>query len=258
MKAKINKRNISVFRRIKLWIKPLLLLSTILIIGWNTYHYSPSESPKADVNWTIDNTYLVKQVALEAKIEALVNKAYQLDLHEIKEELEQHPWVLEAQVRRLFWDSININIITHKVATRWENVDCQQDLLQKNCQGYITTQGILITPNHLFYHQPGENSIDLVELKSVYDLEKSAQLLDDYQRYQQILKTLKISTFIRSNIDKLSIAPDITVHLGYNQQLQRLQRLVKIVAKLKKKIPLKKLNKATYDMRYPKGFTLKY
>ena len=109
----------------------------------------------------------------------------------------------------------------------------------------------------MFYHQQEESS-DAIELHSTYDLTKNDSLLNEYQAYQQILTKMKIKKFVKSNIDSLSIKPNITVILGYNQQQQRLENFIKIYAKLRKKVPLKKLNKATYDMRYSKGFTLKY
>jgi cell division protein FtsQ len=45
------------------------------------------------------------------------------------------------------------------------------------------------------------------------------------------------------------------VILGYQQQEQRLERFIKAYSKLK---PSKKINQITFDMRYPKGFTLSY
>lgn len=255
---KRNRRKLSLFQHIKRWLKPVSLLVLLVLIGWNIYHYNPGDSLKVNVNWTIDNTELVSQETLEKKIEPLVNELYQLDLHEIKTELERHPWVLKAQVKRLFWDSISINISTHQPVALWKNIDCQNNKRQDNCQGYITAQGKLITPQNLFYHQPSENTPNLIELQSSYNPDKSILLLNDYRDYQKILDDMKINTFIRSNIDSLSIEPNITVVLGYSKQLQRLQKFIKIYKELRKKIPLKRLKKSTYDMRYPKGFTLKH
>ena len=254
---KKNKRKLSIGQHLKRWIKPLLLLLVLLVISWNVYQYNPSELLKVSVNWTIDRTHLVGKLSLEKKIEPLANEFYQLDLHDIKHELELHPWVLEAQVKRLFLDAIDINIITHEIAAHWQNIACEQDQSKDNCRGYVTTTGLIITPKNLFYHQQEESS-DAIELHSAYDLTKNDSLLNEYQAYQQILTKMKIEKFVKSNIDSLSIKPNITVILGYNQQQQRLENFIKIYTKLRKKVPLKKLNKATYDMRYSKGFTLKY
>ena len=255
---KRNRRKLSAQQQLKRWLKPSLLLVVFSLLGWNIYHYNPEELLKVDINWNIDNTNLVNQEALKKQIAPLVSESYQLDLQDIKRELEYHPWVLEAKLKRLFWDTINININTHKIAAYWQNINCEQDLKQSNCRGYITTQGDLITPKNLLYHQEDKKLENLIELKSTYNLEKSTTLLDDYHAYQYILDDMKINKFIRSNIDSLKIKPNITVILGYSQQQQRLKNFIKIYQKLRQKIPLKKLNKATYDMRYSKGFTLKY
>lgn len=255
-----HKRKLSLLQQLKAWLKVLLALAIIGFIGWNVYYHNPSEllKIKAKINWEIDQIQLVSQQTLEGEISALVNEVYQLNLHDIKYELEQHPWVREAQVKRLFFDAISIKIITHKTNIHWQNITCKQPFKPKNCQGYITTQGILITPLNLFYHQDNEKSNQPVTLESDYNLEQSNVLLEDYKIYQEILGKFKIQTFVRSNIDSLSIAPNITIVLGYSKQQQRLKNFIKIYNKLKQKISRRKLNKASYDMRYPKSFTIKY
>jgi cell division protein FtsQ len=67
-----------------------------------------------------------------------------------------------------------------------------------------------------------------------------------------------IKSFSKTHIEQLTFEPDIKVILGYQQQQQRLVRFLKAYKELKKKISRKKLNKSTFDMRYPKGFTLKH
>ena len=253
-----NQHRRSPLQYLKLLLWPLIFTLVISIIVWGNYHYNPSELLKISINWEIDHDYLVNKEALEKQIKPLTDRPYQLDLHEVKEELERHPWVQEAQVNRLFWDAIQISVITHTIAAHWENVACNQSLEQKNCQGYITTQGNLITPENLYYQSNDQASENLVILKSDHQLERYDSLLEDYRAYQLILSDLKILALTRSNIDRLTIKPNITVVLGYSKQQQRLRDFIKIYHKLRQKIPLRKLNKATYDMRYPKGFTLKY
>lgn len=253
-----NQHRRSLFQYLKLLIWPLIFSLVISIIVWGNYHYNSSEILKISVSWEIDRDYLVNKETLEKQIESLTNKPYQLDLHGIKDELERHPWVQEAKVKRLFWDSIQIGIITHPIAAHWENVACDKSLEKENCQGYITTQGSLIKPENLYYQRNDKTSENLVVLKSGHQPERYNSLLKDYRDYQLILSDLKILALTRSNIDQLTLKPNITVVLGYNKQQQRLKDFIKIYNKLRQKIPLRKLNKATYDMRYPKGFTLKY
>ncbi|MDB2590286.1 cell division protein FtsQ/DivIB [Candidatus Thioglobus sp.] len=253
-----NQHRRSLFQYLKLLLWPLIFTLVVSIIVWTNYHYNSSEILKISVNWEIDRDYLVNKETFEKQIESLTNKPYQLDLHGIKDALERHPWVQEANVKRLFWDTIQIGIITHPIAAYWENLACNKPLEKENCQGYITTQGSLIKPENLYYQRNDQALENLVVLKSGHQPEQYGSLLEDYRTYQLILSDLKILTLTRSNIDQLTLKPNITVVLGYNKQQQRLKDFVKIYHKLRQKIPLRKLNKATYDMRYPKGFTLKY
>jgi cell division protein FtsQ len=63
-----------------------------------------------------------------------------------------------------------------------------------------------------------------------------------------------IKSFSKTHIDRLVFKPNIKVNLGYQQKNQRLARFLKAYKKLRKKVARKRLDKATYDMRYPKGF----
>ncbi len=253
---KRNRRRRSALQLIKHWIKPMLLMTLTALIVWGWNQYNPTNLLKVELNWSIDHPELISQATLKQQIKPLVGELHQLDLSNIKQTLEQQPWVLNAQVKRSLLDVIDIHITTHQVATRWQNIDCTTPKAT-NCQGYITQQGELIKPTNLAYHQP-ENTKNLIELRSANKVENANSLYADYQAYQAQLKTFTINTFTRSNIDTLHLEPNITVILGYDQQAQRLQKFVDIYAQLRKKISLRKLNKATYDMRYPKGFTLKY
>ncbi len=253
-----NRHKRSFSQHFKLWIKPFLIFLLMAIVGWSLVYYNPSEHLKTQVSWEIDRSDLVNKATLELQIKPLVQEAYKLDLHQIKQQLEQHPWVQQAQVKRLFWDAIEIHITTHKIAAHWENIACDKSTKLKKCQGYVTNQGILITPENLFFQPNSQTNESLVLFKSNNNPEQGVALLKDYKIYQEILGDMKILSLVRSNIDQLIIKPNMTVVLGYKNQQQRLKNFVKIYQQLRRKISLKKLHKTTYDMRYPKGFTLKH
>jgi cell division protein FtsQ len=84
------------------------------------------------------------------------------------------------------------------------------------------------------------------------------QLYQDYQDYQKQARKIPIKSYSKTHIDQLTFKPNIKVNLGYQQKKQRLARFLKTYKKLRKKVARKKLDKATFDMRYPKGFTFKY
>jgi len=65
-----------------------------------------------------------------------------------------------------------------------------------------------------------------------------------------------IKSFSKTNIDQLTLEPNVKVILGYQKQDERLGRFIKAYNKLKKSNS--KVKQATFDMRYPKGFALSY
>ena len=248
---KYNRKKLSFKEKLKNflpWIKVFLIISILLTTAWNIYKFNTDELLKVEINWEISDEFPGSIVSLKDAINPLKIKAHQLDLHEIKYTLEQLPWVRTATVKRLFWDSIHIQITQQEVALKWKNQDCNKEDKQPLCRGYISTSGEVFTPEKLI-----ESNNPLV----VSNAKKTNGLLKDYQSYQQIIKQMPIKTFLRSDIDTLIIDPNITVILGYSNQHERLERFYKVYKQLRKKIGKAKLNKATYDMRYPKGFVFK-
>ena len=67
---------------------------------------------------------------------------------------------------------------------------------------------------------------------------------------------MKIKSISRTNIDQLVIEPNIKVILGYQMQNERLINFKKSYMMHRKKTS--RVERATFDMRYPKGFTLSY
>ncbi|MDC9726584.1 MAG: FtsQ-type POTRA domain-containing protein, partial [Candidatus Thioglobus sp.] len=177
---KRNRRRRSARQLIKHWIKPILLITLIALIAWGWKHYNPTNLLKVALNWSIDHPELVSQTTLEQQIKPLVVELHQLDLPNIKQTLEQQPWVLTAQVKRSLLDVIDIHITTHQVATHWQNIDCTPPKAT-NCQGYITQQGELIKPTNLFYHQSesaesAESAENFIELRSADKTENAKSL----------------------------------------------------------------------------------
>ena len=114
--------------------------------------------------------------------------------------------------------------------------------------GYISSAGDLFIPKTII-------SSDAVLARSEADQTKIIKLYTDYQDYQILSGDMIITSFSRMNIDQLTFEPNVKVILGYQQQEQRLERFIKAYSELK---PSKKVNQITFDMRYPKGFTLSY
>jgi cell division protein FtsQ len=242
-----NKRKKSIKQFLLPIAKALPFFAMLAFIVWRVLESDPTEFLKAQVSWEIDGSLPIDQAILEDKIQPLIQDKYQLNLHEIKQVLETEPWVDTAHVERLFWNSIQIDIEPQDIAMRWENINCSSKN-KTNCVGYISTTGELFIPKTMI-------PSNAVLARSEANQAKIIKLYTDYQDYQILSGDMVITTFSRTNIDQLTFNPNIKVILGYQQQEQRLERFIKAYAKIK---PSKKVRQVTFDMRYPKGFSLSY
>ncbi len=256
-----NRRKVPFSTRLLSALKIVPFVAILVFVIWSIPKTDPTEFLDITVNWTIDAGLPIEQSALLARIDPLIQNKYQLDLHQIKLELEQMPWVKSARVRRSFWNAIEIKIVAQKIALRWQNVHCQTpdnplcSVNDAENSGYISPQGVLFTP-HLSVQS------DAPQVRSSNAPEVVVKLLADYAQYQKILKPARITLLTRTNanIDKLNIAPNIALILGYQLQIERLLHVKKIMHKFRKKIKRlqRKKRKITFDMRYPKGFVMNY
>jgi len=245
--TRYNKRKKSLGQLLLPIAKALPFFAMLAFITWRILESEPTEFLKAEVHWEIDDFLPIDQAVLADKIQPLIQDKYQLNLHEIKQTLESEPWVAAAHVERLFWNSIQVNIESQDIAMRWENTNCKTKN-KIDCMGYISSVGDLFIPKTII-------SSEAVLARSEANQTKIIELYTDYQDYQILSGDMIITSFSRANIDQLTFEPNVKVILGYQQQEQRLERFIKAYSELK---PSKEVKQITFDMRYPKGFTLSY
>jgi cell division septal protein FtsQ len=211
----------------------LLLIVAIAAIGYNL-HRSHLFDPK--INWTIDEKLNRSDAHYEQLIAPLLGNKYLINLAELKDSIEAEAWVSNAQIKRLFWNKIDIKLSAHIIAMRWQD------------NGYISTKGVLFRPETLEISQTP---------LAVVDEDKVLKFYKDYQLYQTIVEPLVITKFERNQIDRLSIEPNVGIILGHQNQEQRLKDFVNAYSNLKQ--TSRKIRKrGIFDMRYAKGFSLSY
>ncbi|MDC9714950.1 MAG: FtsQ-type POTRA domain-containing protein [Gammaproteobacteria bacterium] len=249
--SRYNKRKKSLTERLKPLAKILAVFITLGLGIWGVVKIMDTSFLKAEIEWEIDKKLPIAQTVLEKYIHSLIKDKYQFDTNAIKQMLENQPWIAKVHISsQLFSNKIQINITSQKIAMRWRNIDCKTDNAP-NCTGYISSNGVLFMPEKTI-----TSNVALAHSKA--DQETIAQLYQDYQQYQNTAKKMLIKSFFKTHIDTLIFKPNIKVILGYQQQQPRLIRFLKAYKGLRKKISRKKLNKATFDMRYPKGFSLNH
>ena len=216
-------------------LKKLTYLFIFLLLAGLIYVIDGSELLEPKISWEIDGSLATETAQYDQLIKPLLNNKYLIDLSQLKEKIEQHPWISRAEVNRLFWNKIRIAIEKHNIAMRWGS------------EGYISNQGVLFKPNL---------SIDSDAPLAIVSEDRIEQFYVDFMNYQSILGPLIIKQFERSHIDELILEPNIKVILGYQKQSERLQIFIKAYDKLNESSKIRK--RGIFDMRYPKGFALSY
>lgn len=244
-----NTRKKTTAQRLIYVAKNFFFFIAIALILWAVPQIKDAKTLKTKVEWQIDISLPMTKTMLEKKIKPSIEDKYQLNLVEIKQALESEPWIAKAQIKRLFFNVIQINIEAQQIAMRWENTDCKTKDAP-NCSGYISNHGVLFTPKK-------KVNSSAVLTRSEADKKTIIKIHQDYQNYLKISGKMQIKSFSKTHIDQLVFKPNIKVILGYQQKPQRLRRFLKVYKKLKKTISKAELDQATFDMRYPKAFALK-
>tara|TARA_B110000261_G_scaffold74715_1_gene86612 strand:+ start:155 stop:883 length:729 start_codon:yes stop_codon:yes gene_type:complete len=209
----------------------LLALSIVFLI----YLIENSTLLKPNVSWEIKGELQAQAYEYDELIEPLLINKYLLNLPQIKNKLEQSPWISNVEVERIFWNRIRVGLEKHDIAMRF------------GTEGYISSRGILFKPNLTINSDKPIGIVSETEVKQFYS---------DFTMYQSILEPVKITLFERTSIDELTLDNNIKVILGYQNQNERLELFVKSFDKLKKYEKIR--TRGIFDMRYPNGFALSY
>ncbi len=217
------------------YLNKLTYLFVFLLFAGLIYVIDSSDLFEPKISWEVNGSLTTETSQYDRLIEPLLNNKYLIDLSQLKEKVEQHPWISGAEVSRLFWNKIRIAVVRHEIAMRWGS------------EGYISTQGVLFKPNL---------SIDSGAPIAIVSEDQIGQFYVDFLNYQSILGPLIIKQFERSLIDELTLEPNVKVILGYQQQSERLKVFMKAYDQLKRSSKIRE--RGIFDMRYPKGFALSY
>ena len=209
----------------------LLALSIVFLI----YLIENSTLLKPNVSWEIKGELQAQAYEYDELIKPLLNNKYLLNLSQIKNKLEKHPWISNVEVERIFWNRIRVGLEKHDIAMRY------------GTEGYISSRGILFKPNLTINSDKPIGIVSETEVKQFYS---------DFTMYQSILEPVKITLFERTSIDELTLDNNIKVILGHQNQNERLELFVKSFDKLKKYEKIR--TRGIFDMRYPNGFALSY
>ena len=147
-------------------LRKLTYLFIFLLLAVLVYVIDGSELFEPKISWEVDGSLTTETAQYDRLIKPLLNNKYLIDLSQLKETVEQHPWISRAEVNRLFWNKIRIAVEKHNVAMRWGS------------EGYISNQGVLFKPNL---------SIDSDAPLAIVSEDRIEQFYVDFLNYQSIL-----------------------------------------------------------------------
>ena len=217
-------------------VKRLIYLFLIIFLVGLIYIADRSDIFDPSISWEGDEKTLGNIKHYENSIKHLLGNKYLIELSELKEKIESHPWVAKANIKRLFWNKIHIKLEAHDIALRWGD------------DGYISSNGIPFKPSEL---------VDSDKPIAIVPESQAKTFFEDYKDFQLVINPLNISRFERNHIDKIWLDDGVQIILGNQIQHERLKRFVVVYEKLKK-TSTKIKSKGIFDMRYPKGFALSY
>lgn len=182
--------------------------------------------------------YFIDNVSVKQILEPHLSSGFlSVDLQQIKQDLERHPWVYSADVKRMWPRELVVDIVEHEPLVKW----------QKN--GYLNAQGQPFFPQH-------EAKLDdLVQLDA-----PSGHHQKVLAAYQWLVPKLSEYGF---GIDKLSmdakgamtlaLSNKLLLKFGVDQYESKLQRfLLAYDSKLK----LKQEKIEYVDLRYTNGLAV--
>jgi len=194
--------------------------------------------PLTSLVLTGDRVHITEQVVAEV----LDGQADQLnfftvEITEIQKKLENMPWVYSASIRKHWPDTLKVHIVEQTILASWN----QKALLNR----FGEEVNVIPNENDKYVALYGED-------------EKSEEVLNTYVQLNQLLKPsqYRITSLSsdKRNSSELLLKNGITLKLGKEQKLERIQLFLKAFPRIAKKYKIKTVDYV--DLRYDTGLAI--
>ncbi len=182
----------------------------------------------------------IKQESINTAIEPLVATGYFFaDLELIRQALVNLPWSKTAQVKRIWPDRIELDIVERDPIVQWHE------------DGLLNSKGVIFIP-------PSIEAFSELPILSVPEKQR-VELLLKMQFLMSALKkqSLKLKSFQVTQRQSwlLGLENGLLIQLGHIKPLEKFKLLMKALT-LTEKAQVKKM--AYIDMRYPNGYAVRW
>lgn len=167
------------------------------------------------------------------------NSFFNVDLDRIQNRLHVLPWIASLSVRRVWPDQLEITLMEKNAIANW------------NDNNLLSDEGEIFMPRSISYPE--------VLPKFVGPNGKQIIMLEYFKQINRILLPLhaKIS-YLELTADltwKLALDNGITLHVGHNEILTRLDHFVKVYPKI---VGERAADVEYIDLRYPNGMAVRW
>jgi len=233
--VRLPKPNFSALKRLT-W--PLLLV----VLGFSAYELAQRLLPYADrpiarISVEGDLSYISQQ-AVQQHIAPFVSASFfSVDLLGMRRELEQMPWIANAEVRRVWPDQVLVRLEEQLPIARWGD------------EALLNNQGQAFAPKELANYE---------HLPQLYGPKRAQQeVMQQYQVLSQMLRPLGFSV-VRLELRErgswfLSTGQGIELLLGRDHLVEKMRRLIAIYDK---ELKAQQSNIARIDLRYANGLAV--
>ncbi len=164
---------------------------------------------------------------------------FSLDVEQLRDELERHPWVSQAAVRRVWPDGLTVSVEEHRPIARWG-----QDALI-NLQGELFGEGDM------------RDAVSLPRLDGPSD--SPAEVMRQYQQFSRTLQPtgLRIQELRKGQRGSWRLVLDtgVHIHVGREELMERMQRFARLY---QDRWQPEGQRLSSVDLRYANGLAVRF
>jgi len=217
----------------------LLLVGVVLLLGWClSVLKDPATLPISKIR--VQGAFVhLDESMLQRAVEMEKQGFFSVNIDAVKQRVEQLPWVAQASVRRIWPDTLGIEVVEQKVLARWAGGGLVNDM------GRSFSPAMESYPSNLPLFSGPRNML--------------AVMGEQYRRNSALLVTAGLSiTALAINSRRaqtLQLNNGIELVLGRKQTQARLQRFIAVYGKL---LAARKDEIARVDLRYSNGMSVQW
>ncbi len=218
----------------------LLLVGGVVLLGWClALLKDPATLPISKIRVQGAFVHLDESMLHRAVVEMENQGFFSVDIDAVKQRVEQLPWVAQVSVRRIWPDTLGIEVVEQKALARWASGGLVNDT------GRSFSPVADSYPSNLPLFSGPENML--------------AVMGEQYQRNSALLVTAGLSiTGLAINSRRaltLQLNNGIELVLGRKQTQARLQRFIAVYRKL---LATRNDEIARVDLRYSNGMSVQW